>query len=326
MIGVVSGMNEKGVTVTLNAAPSKWPLGSKTPISILARNILQYAKNINEAYLIAKSHETFVSESILIGSAEDKKAVIIEKSPDNINMVVSKSDHIICANHFQSDTSKSDFYSADNIRNSSSLYRYKRVEELMKRNPKLNYKIAAEILRNQKGLHDKDIGMGNEKAINQLIAHHSIIFNPTKLLVWVSSNPYQLGEYCAYDLKKIFKEDVGMKKDVEISEPELSIPADTFLLSDDYKKFLTYKNLRNEIQSYVKAGISLAISSDEINTFLNSNPQYYYVYSLLGDYYLKSKNYSKAIGYYRTVLSKEVTSAKDVNKIMDALIKCYKNE
>ena len=189
MIGVVSGMNEKGLTVTLNAAPSKWPLGSKTPISILARNILQYAKNINEAYRIAKSHETFVSESILIGSAEDRKAVIIEKSPDNINMVVSKSDHIICTNHFQSDTSKSDFYSSSNLRNSSSLYRYKRVEEMMKRNPKLNYKIAAEILRNQKGLHDKDIGMGNEKAINQLIAHHSIIFNPTKLQVWVSSNP-----------------------------------------------------------------------------------------------------------------------------------------
>jgi tetratricopeptide (TPR) repeat protein len=301
-------------------------LGSKTPISILARNILQYAKNINEAYLIAKSHETFVSESILVGSAEDKKAVIIEKSPDNINMVVSKSNHIICTNHFQSDTSKSDFYNANNITNSSSLYRYKRVEELMTRNPKLNYKIAAEILRNQKGLHDKDIGMGNEKAINQLIAHHSIIFNPTKLLVWVSSNPYQLGEYCAYDLNRIFKEDVGMKKDVEISEPELSITADTFLLSDDYKKFETYKSIRNEIQSYVKAGIPSAISADEINTFLSSNPQYYYVYSLLGDYYLKSKNYPKAIGYYRAALSKEVTSAKDVNKIMDALIKCYKNE
>jgi predicted choloylglycine hydrolase len=326
MIGVVSGMNEKGVTVTLNAAPSKWPLGSKTPISILARNILQYAKNINEAYLIAKSHKTFVSESILVGSAEDKKAVIIEKSPDNSNMVVSKSDHIICTNHFQSDTSGSGFYNAINLRNSSSLYRYKRVEELMKRNPKLNYKIAADILRNQKGLYDKNIGMGNEKAINQLIAHHSIIFNPTKLLVWVSSNPYQLGEYCAYDLKKIFKEDAGMKKDIEISEPELSIPADTFLLSDEYKKFETYKSLRNEIQSYIKAGIPTAISAAEINTFLSSNPQYYYVYSLLGDYFLTSKNYSTAIEYYRTALSKEVTSAKDVNKIMAALKKCYKNE
>jgi isopenicillin-N N-acyltransferase-like protein len=326
MIGVVSGMNDKGVTVTLNAAPSKWPLGSKTPISILARNILQYAKNINEAYLIAKSHETFVSESILVGSAEDKKAVIIEKSPDNCTMVVSKSDHIICTNHFQSDTAGSDFYSANNIRNSSSLYRYKRVEELMKRNPKLNYKIAADILRNQKGLHDKNIGMGNEKAINQLIAHHSVIFNPAKLLVWVSSNPYQLGEYCAYDLKKIFKEDAGMKKDVEISEPELSIPADTFLLSDEYKKFKTYKSLRNEIQSYIKTRIPFAITADEINTFLSSNPQYYYVYSLLGDYFLKSKSYLKAIAFYRTALLKEVTSAKDVNKIMDALTKCYKNE
>ena len=81
MLGVVSGMNTQGLAVTINASKLEVPSSSATPISILVKSILQYASNIEEAETIAASFKTFVCESILVGSATDGRAVIIEKTP-----------------------------------------------------------------------------------------------------------------------------------------------------------------------------------------------------------------------------------------------------
>ena len=311
-IGVVSGMNEKGLTVTINAAKSSIPSGSATPVSLVAREILQYAKNISEGLEIAKKRKMFVSESFLISSAEDHKAVVVEKTPETIEVYDPHKDFIVCANHFQSNGLGKSGPNLEQMKESASPYRYQRMMELLQQNGTNTVQKTVDILRNQKGLHNTDIGMGNEKAINQLIAHHSIVFEPEKLLVWVSTSPWQLGEFVAYDLKKVFAL-AGMKQNQEISETSLNIPADSFITSDAFKHFVQFRSFKQRITD------GQAIDADSL---VASNPEYYHTYVLAGDYLFKKGDRLKALNYYQLALTKEIATKKEEAHIKEQIKKC----
>jgi isopenicillin-N N-acyltransferase like protein len=311
-IGVVSGMNEKGLTVTINADKSEIPTGSATPVSLVAREILQYSRNISEAMKIAKKRKMFVSESFLIGSAEDGKAVIIEKTPDSVGLFDPGKNEIICANHFQSPELVSLGSNKMQIRQSASEYRFHRVEELLAATKKNTVGQTVRILRDREGMENTDIGMGNEKAVNQLIAHHSIIFEPQKRRVWVSTGPWQLGAFVCYDLEKVFSLR-GMKTNREISDSSLNLPADSFLLTDRYRLFLKYRDYKKEIAE-----------GKEVNpdSLIYSNPNFYQAYQLAGNEMFLKKDYSRAIEYYRMALSKEIATKNEQNEIRKQIALC----
>ena len=325
MIGTVSGMNEKGLTVTINASKSEIPTSAATPISIVAREILQYAKNIDEAFAIAQKRKTFVSESIMIGSLADNKTATIEKTPSKTELFTSpNTDYIICANHYQGKTFKNDKVNLENIEKSSSNYRFQHLTQLINQYPKLSVADAASILRNQKGMDGKDIGMGNEKALNQLIAHHSVIFKPARLQVWVSTNPFQLGQYVCYDLNKVFAEAPGLKEKKELYEKQLTIPADSFLYSSSYGKFIAYKKYRELFKYIHKHKLDYKIDSKTITTFINLNPEYYETYFLLGNYFADKNDKEQALKYYNSALTKEVTTVQDKEAIAKSIMKLNK--
>jgi len=242
MCGVVSGVNEKGLTVTINAATSTMPTSSATPISILCREILQYASNIEEARKIAEKRKLFVSESILIGSASDHCAAIIEKSPDKQGFFSTTGKHIVCSNHFQSDTFVKDAGNKKNTDDFLSYYRQARMEELIAQNSPINYVKAAQILRNRDGIGGEKLELGDEKAINQLIGHHSVIFKPEQREMWISTSPWQLGVYVAYNLDSVFAKPTVLNTNFD---RESNIPADTFLMSPDFAAFLYKRENKN---------------------------------------------------------------------------------
>lgn len=312
--GVVSGMNDKGLTVTINAAKSDIPFGAATPVSLVAREVLQYAGNIEEAIKVAKSREMFVSESFLIGSAADGKAVIIEKTPDELAVYDPSTDHILCTNHYQSKEFEDQELNIEQKEKSASVYRYERLGELMNNNYPLTPKKVADILRDRKGQSNQDIGNGNEKALNQLIAHHSVIFQPDSLRMWVSTSNWQLGEYICYDLNKIFSIN-HLTKDTSIIEASKTIPADSFIYSDEYLKFLHFR--KNKLA---------LLAGEPVDTakVVRSNPNYYDSYRIAGDYSYNNGWYHAAKEYYQKALKYEIATVNEKEAIEEKIALCKK--
>ena len=312
MCGVVSGMNEAGLTVTINAAKSTIPLHSAVPVSLIAREILQYASTIAEAHTIAAQRPCFVSESYLIASARDNRAVVLEKSPDTLAIYEASGSQLLCTNHFQSALFAADAENQQHMDNSASVPRYLRLQELLEADPQLGVADAARILRDRQGLGGRSVGMGNELALNQLIAHHSIIFKPAQLLVWISTPPYQLGSYIAYDLKEILARPEMIRQRPQIYKKELTLPPDDFLGTKAWGNYQHYRTLTHVISDGHEGN---TLTEQTLQRYLELNADFFYPWELVGDLYTRQGFRDKAVKCYQTALQQIIPSREERERI-----------
>lgn len=310
--GVASGLNEKGLSVTINASKSDLPTGSKMPISLLAREILQYASTIDEAIAIAKKRHTFVSETLMIGSAIDGKAVLIEKSPTKLGVFDSKSDQLVCSNHYQSSIFTNDSVNIQNIAESDSKFRFDRVNELLKSTNKFNSKSVVEVLRDQYGGNGDTLGMGNPRAVNQLLALHSVVILPFEKTFYISTSDHQLGAFIGYNLKETFENKKGIISD--------TIAASSFIDSKKYELFKEFKKTKQQISAFLMFDTPLNLTSSQINKFIASNSESYVTYEQLGKYFLKRNDKQNASKYFKLALTKEIAS-KQIEKELELLLR-----
>jgi len=149
------------------------------------------------------------------------------------------------------------------------------MEELLAQNDALTPEKAAGILRNKDGLKEAKLGLGNEKALNQLLAHHAIIFKPEEGKVWVSANPYQLGAFVAYDMDKAFKKFEAGNANQSLSIEAETIPEDDFILTKAYQDFKEFRVLSESLSKSISVGEK--IPEEKINELIGLNPYYWKV-------------------------------------------------
>ena len=228
MMGVVSGMNEKYLYVSINAGSSQDNRSVGTPSCFVARKVLQYASSIDEAVSMIGQEKMFVSDSFLVADGKSGKAVVVEKSPRRMGVREAPGDWLVCANHYLTPVLAQDPKNISYMGNSSTTNRQQRMEELIKGAAgKMDIFNAAAMLRDR-GNESENAGGGfDPKAINSLIATHSVIGDVTEGILWVSKGPHQLGEYVPFGVQYF---------GAQTRQP--LIPADPFLLDGRYDRYL----------------------------------------------------------------------------------------
>ena len=155
-----------------------------------------------------------------------------------------------------------------------------------------------------------------------MLAHHGIVFQPEDRKVWVSTNPYQMGEFVAYDLNKVFNTLKDQKGKMIIATESLNISEDSFIHTDTYANYEAFRILSRKIENAVEK--KNKISEEELTQFGNLNPNYWATYYILGRYHYEQKEYKKALIAFKQASKREITTILDEKNVQEYIKKCQR--
>lgn len=232
MVGAVSGVNDKGVYVSINAAGSKDFKRYGTPSTLVALKVLQEAPNVEEARQIIQNAQMFITDIFVVADSNSPVIYRIEKSPQQ-SVAIPLTEASAITNHLLGSPWAKDFINLYRKNNLTSQVRLERAEVLLAELAKkqltstsLVVENVLAFLRDKKNKQGVPYPLGNRKAIDALIATHSVIYDGKAQNFYVSQGPSLVGPFLGYDLAQSFR----LKKPQRIR----SLPGDPEISSETY--------------------------------------------------------------------------------------------
>lgn len=232
-IGVVSGMNAKGLAVVVHGGRAGQPRTKGEPVAHALRRVLQTASTTDEAIAALAKHEPMVSHIVIIDDAEGHAAAV-ERVPGRPNFVRRLGEKAVTTNHFEG-PSASDPKNIAVEKHTSTLPRRRRGDELLAQlDHPATIADAVALLRDRRGVGGKKLPLGDRRAINALIATHGVVMDTTHRAMWVSEAPHLLGRFIKFDLRRLLDPHFNPLTD---EPPITAIPADPLLTSGRYARW-----------------------------------------------------------------------------------------
>lgn len=247
MVGVVTGVNQNGIYVSINAAGSSDFARYGTPSTLLLAKVLQFSKDYTHAIDIIKNAHVFITDVFILVDAKNKKAFRIEKSPKHIEIKEYKENFAV-TNHLLSDRWASDRVNVFRVKKLTTLNRLKRAENLLETIKDKKFTTSRDVnitilsfLRDKRSLDgSQKMFLGDRNSIDALIATHSVIYNTNQNTIYVSRGPSLVGEFVGFDLTSSFRYRRPVLKDVLPADPEVD-PATYYRIKD----IMRVKNEKN---------------------------------------------------------------------------------
>ena len=282
MVGAVTGVNEFGVYISLNAAGSRDFRRHGTPSTLVLLKALQFSKTADEALQIIKDGTMFITDIFVVADRHSRTVYRVEKSPLHTE-VLPYTVPLIVTNHLLSPRWSMDSINVFRRDELTSGVRAARGEQLLAalQRKKLtdSRKVELEVLEilRDKGEHEgKPLHLGNRRAIDAQIATHAVVYNAAEHLLYVSQGPGVSGAFVGFDLAASFK----AKTPVAIGR----LPRDPRVSDATFSEVRGAAKVVSQVARMIRKG-----QCAEGEKFLQAlapgvGTQNYSYYSVLGDY------------------------------------------
>lgn len=235
MVGVVTGINEKGLYLSINAAGSKYFEAIALPSNLLVTKILEEASTIEEALDIFKKTDIPITDIFLLADSKTQRVFLVEKAASQTSLSELR-DSTAISNHLRLDL-RNDLTNLDRMKRSNTTQRLARGEELIREyaNKRITPERLQSWLRDRSGPNNTPYPTGDRRSIDALIATHSIIFDMKNEILFASSGPSLVGEYEGYQLRESFR----------LRQPVLArrLPKDPFIDEVAYRRLQENRDL-----------------------------------------------------------------------------------
>ncbi|WP_434427871.1 C45 family autoproteolytic acyltransferase/hydolase [Nannocystis pusilla] len=232
LMGVVTGINARGIFVALDPTRTDDALEEGVPLPLILRQILEDADTLEQALEILQAAPARTSGAVLVGDGRQRRAAVVELARDRDDRKPRGDDQALvwATNHMLRESFERDAQNDRIRRFTSSGYRYDRLGELLAEAP-VDPARAVAILRDRKGLGGSELGLGNRNAVDNLHLTHAVVVDATAMVMWVGEGPSALGRFRAIDLRHA----LGRRQ--ERPAPLDDFPADRLLHSEEYSDY-----------------------------------------------------------------------------------------
>ena len=100
MVGVITGINQKGVYIAINAAGSDDFVRIGTPTTLVALDALQFSNNAAEAVERLKLSKPLITDIFVVADTSDQ-LFIVEKSPKKTRVIPKSKKNAVITNHLR---------------------------------------------------------------------------------------------------------------------------------------------------------------------------------------------------------------------------------
>lgn len=299
LVGVVTGINARGIFVALNPARTDDPLEDGAPAPIVLRRVLEEADTLEHAVELLRGAALRSSGVVLVGDGVQRKSVVVElaaRDREDRRVTRGEDEPIVWAtDHMLREAFEGDLQNDWVKRYTSSGYRYDRLGELLGAPGEIDPARVMTVLRDRRGTQSAELGLGNPNALENFRIAQAVVVDATAMVLWVGEGPSALGRFRAFDLSRMLGRDDAPAVALD------DLPADPLLYSEEYRDWVEATRAIAHAWKLLSRGYpERALASAQIAHALA--PDVGELHRLLGDIERELGHRDEAIGHYRRYL------------------------